>query len=64
MNAGPPPILRRLLTTLLPPGPVRDGLVGDLDELYVERVRRGLSADLWYARQLLSTAVRYPPRRP
>ena len=64
MKGAPPPILRRLLTWLLPPGPVRDGLLGDLDELYAERVRRGVgSADLWYARQLLSAAVHYSPRR-
>jgi predicted permease len=43
---------------------VRDGLLGDLDELYAERVQRSrVSADLWYARQLVSAAVRYPPRR-
>lgn len=63
MNPGPPPILRRLLTSVLPPGHVRDGLIGDLDELYAERVQRGrFSADLWYACQLLSAAVHYPPR--
>ena len=60
----PPRILRRALTSLLPLGRVRDGLLGDLDELYVERAARGrLSADLWYVRQLLSAAVHYLPRR-
>jgi predicted permease len=64
MNAAPPPVLRRLLTWFLPSGPVRDGLLGDLDELYAERVRRGGgSPDLWYGRQLLSAAVHYTPRR-
>jgi putative ABC transport system permease protein len=43
---------------------VRDGLLGDLDELYAERASRGrLSAGMWYARQLLSAAVHYLPRR-
>jgi predicted permease len=60
----PPRILRHLLAWLLPPGPVRDGLLGDLDELYAELARTGRArADLWYARQVLSAAVHYPPRR-
>ncbi|MGH7475989.1 MAG: ADOP family duplicated permease [Longimicrobiales bacterium] len=64
MNPAPPSILRWLLSWVLPPGPVRDGLLGDLDELYAERVRRGrASAGLWYARQLFWAAVHYPPRR-
>ena len=64
MNPDPPRVLRAVLTRLVPSGPVRDGLLGDLDELYDERARRGrLSADVWYARQLLSAAVHYPLRR-
>ncbi|MQA89649.1 MAG: FtsX-like permease family protein [Gemmatimonas sp.] len=64
MSSGPPPILRRLLTWALPPGRVRDGLSGDLDELYAERVQEGrLHADVWYGRQLLSVLLHYPPRR-
>lgn len=64
MSSSPPPFLRRLLAWILPPGRVRDGLLGDLDELYSERIRRGrISADLWYSRQLLSAAVQYPLRR-
>lgn len=60
MSTRPPSILRRLLAWVLPPGAVRDGLLGDLDELYAERLRHGRSsADLWYARQLLSAAVHY-----
>ena len=63
-DRDPPRILRRLLAWLLPPGPVRDGLLGDLDELYGERVGKGRArAGAWYLRQLLSAAVRYPPRR-
>ena len=60
----PPRILRLLLAWTLPAGSVRDGLLGDLDELYANRIQRGrASADLWYARQLLSGAVHYPLRR-
>lgn len=56
---GPPRLARLLLGWLLPRGRVRDGLVGDLDELYAERIRHGrVSADLWYLRQLFSAAVR------
>ncbi|HUF75298.1 MAG TPA: ABC transporter permease, partial [Longimicrobiales bacterium] len=60
----PPRILRRLLAWLLPPGAVRDGLLGDLDALYAERARSGrASAGGWYAHQLLSAAVHSPVRR-
>ena len=63
MSPSPPRILRRLLAWLLPPGPVRDGLLGDLDELYGERVGKGRArAGAWYLRQLLSAAVQYPVR--
>lgn len=65
MNARPPRPLRRLLAAFLPAGPVREGLVGDLDELYAERARRGrIRAVVWYARQVLSAAVRYRGGRP
>jgi putative ABC transport system permease protein len=64
MRTQPPRFLRRLLAWLLPSGAVRDGLLGDLDELYVERARRGRgSADRWYARQALSAGVHYGLRR-
>jgi predicted permease len=60
MSAGPPPFLRRLLERILPRGRVRDGLLGDLDELYAERVGRGrFAADLWYARQVMSAVSHY-----
>jgi putative ABC transport system permease protein len=60
----PPRFLRRLLSWVLPTGAVRDGLLGDLDELYAERARLGpASADLWYARQVISAAFHYPLRR-
>lgn len=60
MSAGPPAFLRRVLSWILPPGRVRDGLAGDLDELYAERSTKSpLMADVWYARQVLSAAWRY-----
>ncbi len=64
MRSAPPSILRRLLAWLLTPGPARDGLVGDLDELYVQRLRAGrATATLWYLRQVASTVIHYSPRR-
>jgi putative ABC transport system permease protein len=64
MSHQPPAVLRRVLARMLPPGPVRDGLLGDLDELYAERRARGrFAADVWYLRQLLSASVHYPIRR-
>jgi predicted permease len=59
MSHGPPYVLRRLLAWILPPGCVRDGLLGDLDELYAERSTSRLLADMWYARQVLSATWRY-----
>jgi hypothetical protein len=60
MSARPPAFLRRMLKSVLPPGPVREGLVGDLDELYAERVAQGRRlTGAWYARQVASAAVRY-----
>lgn len=57
----PPSAPRRLLEWAAPPGAARDGLVGDLHELYEERRReRGpLAADLWYWREACSAAFRY-----
>ena len=64
MRAGPPAYLRRILSWILPAGPVRDGLLGDLDELYAERVTRGrFAADLWYGLQVISAASHYWIRR-
>jgi putative ABC transport system permease protein len=64
MTALPRSLLRRLLAWVLPAGSVRDGLLGDLDELYAERARKGrAAADLWYARQLASAVLHYRLRR-
>jgi predicted permease len=50
-----------LLEWAVPAGAARDGIVGDLHELYGERHRaRGrLPADLWYWREACSAALRY-----
>ncbi len=64
MTPRPPRFLRRLLAAVLPEGTARDGLVGDLDELYADRVPRGrVKAVVWYTRQVISAAVRYRARR-
>jgi len=64
MSAAPPALLRRLLEFALP-REVRDGIVGDLDEVY--RTRRGtsgaISTTLWYSMQVLAITVRFIPER-
>jgi len=58
---APPRVPRRLLERAVSPGAARDGLVGDLHEMYVQR-RHGLGrlhADLWYWREACSAALRY-----
>lgn len=61
-NPRPPRVLRALLARILPPGRVQDGLVGDLDELFAERVERWgrARARAWYVRQFASAALHYP----
>ncbi len=57
--------LGNILEKLLPPGEVRDGIRGDLDELLPER-RATLGrarAARWYVLQMLVAVVRYAPRR-
>ena len=60
MSAAPPTLLRRLLERALPTA-VRDGIVGDLDEVY--RARRSRSgavrSGLWYAGQVLAISGRF-----
>ena len=64
MSASPPALLRRLLERSLP-SEVRDGIVGDLDEVY--RARRGrsgaLRTGLWYGGQVLAISGRFVPER-
>ena len=48
-------IIERLLESFLPPGLIRDGLIGDLTELRARRKARTGStrAELWYVKELL-----------
>lgn len=56
----PPFLARWLLARLLRPGPAREGLLGDLEELYAARAAAGrrFAADLWFLRETLGTALR------
>lgn len=60
MSAGPPSLLRRILERALPEE-LREGIVGDLEELY--RTRRGRSgavaAGAWYAGQVAAISLRF-----
>jgi predicted permease len=64
VSASPPAVLRRLLERALP-AEVRDGIVGDLDEVYrVRRSRGGAGrAGLWYASQVLAISARFALER-
>ncbi len=64
MSASPPGLFRRLLERALP-HEVRDGIVGDLDEVYRARRGRGgaVRTGLWYAGQALAIAIRFAPER-
>ena len=58
-------IIERLLESFLPPGLIRDGLIGDLTELRARRKARTGStrAELWYVKELLWAVMRYAPTR-
>lgn len=64
MSASPPALLRRLLEGSLPVE-VRDGIVGDLDEVYCARRSRsgGARTGLWYAGQVLAISGRFAAER-
>lgn len=64
MSAAPPAALRRLLERALP-ADVRDGIVGDLDEVYRSRRSRGggLRTGVWYAGQVLAISARFAAER-
>jgi hypothetical protein len=64
MSAAPPTLLRRLLERWLP-AEVRDGIVGDLDEVYrARRSRTGAArAAVWYAGQVLAISGRFTAER-
>jgi len=64
----PPRLARWLLQHGVPAGPARDGLLGDLEEIYVGRVgdrvrwsRRRLAADVWFFGEALFALLRYRP---
>jgi predicted permease len=61
---GYTPLLFRLLRLVLPES-IRDGLVGDLEELYPERRAASgrLVAGLWLISQVAMVLARYGPRR-
>ena len=61
---NPPRLARSFLSNALPPD-ARDGIVGDLDEVFQQRCSRGsaLAARLWYWSQALAIAVRFSPER-
>jgi predicted permease len=64
VSAAPPSLLRGLLERALPVE-VREGIVGDLDEVY--RARRATSGaigtGLWYAMQVLAISLRFGAER-
>ncbi len=65
MNPRPPRLARTLVALFLPRGMVRDGILGDLFEMYVERraVHGRLHAVLWYWSEAALAAMRYTIER-
>jgi putative ABC transport system permease protein len=59
----PPSLVSALVRAALPPDAHGDALMGDLEELWRERLRRhgALRANLWYTGQALGTALRLLP---
>jgi predicted permease len=64
VSARPPALLRRLLEGSLPDD-VRDGIIGDLDEVYHARLTRAGAgaARVWYAGQVLAISARFATER-
>lgn len=68
-RSRPPRPARWLLERSVPKGAARDGLRGDLEEMYSQRLAAGrgprlarrLAADLWFAWEALFAALRYRP---
>lgn len=60
-NHNPPRIPCRLLERAVPAGVAREGLVGDLHEMYVQRSHElgRFRADLWYWREACFAVLRY-----
>jgi len=57
----PPRLARGIAAALLPAGAARDGVLGDLHELYVERrtTNGRISSDVWYLYEAVFAAIRY-----
>ena len=64
MSASPPGVFRRLIEWAVP-GDVGEGIVGDLDELYQQRLATGgkVRAGLWYAGQTVAISGRFGVER-
>ncbi|MDH3223456.1 MAG: hypothetical protein OEO23_07045, partial [Gemmatimonadota bacterium] len=62
-GGAPPTIARALLGWVLPDNGVRESVLGDLQELYLQRLEGGggrpMRAGLWYWRQALAVVFRY-----
>ncbi|MGD8276988.1 MAG: ABC transporter permease, partial [Gemmatimonadota bacterium] len=61
----PPRLARALLSLVVPPGRSRDGLLGDLEELYADRLTASgrVRADVWYVLEAAHASARYAGRR-
>ncbi len=65
MTANPPRLARALAAALLPAGAARDGVLGDLHELYAERRKDGgrIKSDAWYLFEAVVAGMRYTVER-
>jgi predicted permease len=61
MSRHPPSLARGLVSILVPPGPARDGLLGDMHEMYVERYesKGWLISSAWYWWSAMHAAAGY-----
>ncbi|UCG87559.1 MAG: ABC transporter permease, partial [Gemmatimonadota bacterium] len=62
---SPPRLVQALTAAFLPAGAARDGVLGDLYELYAERRAASgrLVSDVWYVYEAISAAIRYAAER-
>jgi predicted permease len=65
MSHCPPRLARTLVSILVPAGAARDGLLGDMHEMYIERreSRGRLIAGAWYWWSAVHAAARYSSER-
>ena len=61
MRKRPPALARLLVTIAVPPGRARNGVIGDLFEMYTDRLSRdgAFRAALWYWKEALHATSRY-----